>query len=291
MFYEVLGEGSPDRPPWLMIHGGAGTGAVFRLTVDGRPGWADALAGRGHEVWLADWPGVGRSGSGDPLLVAHDTVVDAFVGLIENEIGRPVLLLGHSMGASVAWRVAERLRPAVAGICAIAPAPPGNLLPRAQVVSDDGTTVLLAHPDADAEIPVRVDTMFVTPPEFVEEHWIAPGTRLPREYADAFRASIVPMPPLLTLQRLGGAGGVPAVSDAGAYEGLWIRVVTAPNDPTHTRERTGPLIDLLRSWGADAELVHLGDRGIDGNGHFMFLELNSDDVLDVLLAEVGERFG
>jgi pimeloyl-ACP methyl ester carboxylesterase len=54
-YYEVLGAGSSERPPWLMLHGGSGTGAVFRLTADGRPGWADALAARGEQVWLVDY--------------------------------------------------------------------------------------------------------------------------------------------------------------------------------------------------------------------------------------------
>ena len=291
MFYEALGEPETDRPPWVLIHGGAGTGAVFRVSAAGRIGWADALAAGGREVWLADWPGCGRSGGGEALQVTYETVVDAFAGLIQDVIGRPVLLVGHSMGGAIAWRVAELLRPLVAGICALAPAPPGNLMRRACVVSDDGMTVRLRHPDVEAEISVRLDRMFVTPPAFVEEQWIAPSARMPDELATVLRASVAPMPPLLPLQRLGGAGGIPAVRDTEALAGLWIRIVTAPNDPSHTAAGTQPLVDLLRAWGADAELVHLGDRGIDGNGHFMFLEANADDVLRVVLAEVSGQFG
>jgi hypothetical protein len=44
-------------------------------------------------------------------------------------------------------------------------------------------------------------------------------------------------------------------------------------------------VKLFRSWGADAELVWLEDRGLDGNGHFVHLEANSDEILEVVLEE------
>lgn len=289
MYYEVLGVRSPGRPPLVLIHGGAGTGAVFRVTVDGRPGWAEELARRGEEVWIADWPGSGRSAAVDPLAVDYETVVGAFVALLRDAIGVPSILVGHSMGGSIAWRVAELARALVVGVVGLAPSPPGNLGSPAHVVSSRDGDVRIRHPDLETEIPLRLDRPFVTQPEYVEEQWIAPSERLPREHADGLRRTVVPMSPLLALQRLGGDGGIPAVDDTAAYEGLWIRIVVAPNDPGHTRQLKQPIVDLFSSWGADAKLVHLGDRGVDGNGHFMFAEVNSEDVLAVVLEELAAR--
>jgi hypothetical protein len=61
--------------------------------------------------------------------------------------------------------------------------------------------------------------------------------------------------------------------------------VTGSEDPAHSRAIDGATVDLFRSWGADAELVWLADRGLSGNGHYLHLEDNSDDVLDAVLTE------
>ena len=40
-YYEMLMPlGQTDKPPVMMIHGGAHTGACWLATPDGRPGWA-----------------------------------------------------------------------------------------------------------------------------------------------------------------------------------------------------------------------------------------------------------
>ena len=63
--------------------------------------------------------------------------------------------------------------------------------------------------------------------------------------------------------------------------------LTGTEDPAHTREIDSATVELLRSWGAEADLLFLADRGIDGNGHFLFLEENSDELLDLALDELG----
>jgi pimeloyl-ACP methyl ester carboxylesterase len=288
-YYETLGAGSAGRPPWLMLHGGSGTGAVFRLTADGRPGWADSLASRGdHQVWLVDYPGVGRSVSVDALGVDYDAAVDGVVRLLRDVIGRPVILLGHSIGGSVAWKVAELARPYVHGVLGIAAASPGNLQPEAEVVSDDGRNVTVMH-ESGLEITVGIDRMFVTPKEFVIGQWVTPTSRLDPEHVPAFLKAVGPTPPRMVLQRLGALGGIPPITDTGSFAGLWIRLVVAPNDPLHTREHTEPMAALFREWGADVEIVDLAGLGIDGNGHFMLSESNSDDVLAVIEREVARR--
>ena len=60
MYVERTGVGSQDRPALVLIHGGGGQGLDWLGTPDGRPGWAQALAGRGHRVYTVDRPGHGR---------------------------------------------------------------------------------------------------------------------------------------------------------------------------------------------------------------------------------------
>ena len=40
-------------------------------------------------------------------------------------------------------------------------------------------------------------------------------------------------------------------------------------------------------WGADAELIWLPERGIEGNAHFLMSEENSDEILEVLVEQLG----
>lgn len=49
------------RLPVVMLHGACHTGLCYLSTPDGRRGWADHFAGVGHEVYVVDWPGHGRS--------------------------------------------------------------------------------------------------------------------------------------------------------------------------------------------------------------------------------------
>jgi len=76
------------------------------------------------------------------------------------------------------------------------------------------------------------------------------------------------------------------VENPAGFQGKRIRYVTGSEDPAHTREIDGRTVALFRSWGADAELVWLPDRGIEGNGHFLFFETNSTEILDVVIEQL-----
>jgi hypothetical protein len=45
-------------------------------------------------------------------------------------------------------------------------------------------------------------------------------------------------------------------------------------------------VDLLNSLGARAELVWLGDLGIEGNGHMLMLKDNSAEIAALILARL-----
>jgi pimeloyl-ACP methyl ester carboxylesterase len=47
--------------PWVFFHGNGQTGAVWRQTPDGRPGWAYYLVDQGYTVYMVDYPARGRS--------------------------------------------------------------------------------------------------------------------------------------------------------------------------------------------------------------------------------------
>lgn len=61
MFVEHVAPEQATRPPVVLIHGGGAQGLDYLVTPDGRPGWAPLLAERGHDVYVVDRVGHGRS--------------------------------------------------------------------------------------------------------------------------------------------------------------------------------------------------------------------------------------
>jgi hypothetical protein len=127
---------------------------------------------------------------------------------------------------------------------------------------------------------------------YIHEQAIATSTRFPMGRIEAMRAGMVGLPPTMLLQRLGVVPGLPVVEDPSPFAGVPIRLLAGPEDPAHTHAIESRTAEVLTGWGADARLVWLPDLGIDGNGHFLMWERNSDEVLEVLaglLRDVGGR--
>ena len=286
LYFEILGS-APAELPFLFVHGGGASGACFRATPDGRQGWADRLAERGEEVWVTDWPGCGRSGGRDPLAVGYAELVDGYVRLLGDLVARPVRIVCHSMAGAVVWKVVERCPQLVRSVLAVAASYPGNLAPPSELVSDNGTVVRLRFAASGLVFEVRRDRLYHYSDGYIDDQALAGSTRFPRALIAAFRAGLLGIPPRAILQRLGHDGGLPRVERTEAFKGLRVLYLTGTEDPAHTREIDSATVELLRSWGAEADLLFLADRGIDGNGHFLFLEENSDELLDLALDELG----
>lgn len=287
-YWERLGEraSGDERPPLLLIHGGGATGACWRATPDGRVGWADRLAERGYECWVADWPGTGRSGNRNGLEIDYDDVIAGFRALLHDVIGEPATIVCHSMGGAVTWQLVEHDSELVAGVLSVAGAYPANVVQRSEVVSDDGDVAEIRFADTGVLMTVDRRTMNLYGDGYVFQQALATSTRFPREHVDALRAGLVGLPPRMLLQRLGVLEGMPTVDSGAGFAGMPIRLLTGGEDPAHTRAIEERTVELLRGWGADAELIWLPDRGIQGNGHFLFFESNSDALLEIAVEQL-----
>lgn len=281
LYHEVLGQPG-EQPPVLFIHGGGATGACFRGTPDGRPGWADLLAERGHECWVTDWPGTGRSGNAQPLEVTYDQVVTGYRTLLREVIGRPTVVVCHSMGGAVTWQLVAHEPDLVAGVVSVAGAYPANVAPRSEVLSDDGQVAVVRFADTGVEFRCDRGAMYLYEDAYIHHQAIATSTRFPMDHIGEFRAGLVGLPPKMLLQRLGVLDGMPSVDDTSGFAGVPITCVAGSEDPAHTEQIDRRTVDLLRGWGADADLLWLPDVGIEGNGHFLFFEDNSDQILDLI---------
>jgi pimeloyl-ACP methyl ester carboxylesterase len=286
LYYEILGERRELERPLLWIHGGGATGACWRVTPDGRAGWADLLAGRGYECWVTDWPGTGRAGNRNAVDIEYRDVVDGYRRLLREVMAEPAVVICHSMGGAVAWQLVQHEGELVAGVVSVAGAYPANTPPRSEVTADDGRVVEVVFGDTGVRFRVDRRVPYLYEDSYIYEQAIATSTRFPMEGVDVMRAGLVGLPPRMILQRMGVEPGLPLVDSPEVFAGRRIRLLTGGEDPAHPREIEERTLELLRSWRAEAELVWLPDRGIEGNGHFMFMERNSDELLEVLLEQV-----
>jgi len=171
----------------------------------------------------------------------------------------------------------------VAGVVSVAGAYPANVAPRSEVEDDDGRTIVVRFADTGVRFVVDRQAMYLYEDAYIYKQAIAGSTRFPEGAVERMRAGLVGLPPKMLLQRL---GVLPGIASTTGFQGKRIRIIAGTEDPAHTREIEGRTVDLLRSWGADASLVWLGDRGIHGNGHFLFFETNSDEVLEVVEEQI-----
>ena len=118
---------SPNTGAVVLLHGLSANGEIMDYL-------ARAFANQGLTVFVPDLPGHGRS----PGPFSPDRAESCSASLLRGLAARGMIipertiLAGHSMGADIALRVADKLRPA--GVIAISPAP---MIPAHGVTSQD----------------------------------------------------------------------------------------------------------------------------------------------------------
>ena len=285
--------GGARRRPVVMVHGGGHTGSCYLLTADNRPGWAYRFGAAGFPVWLPDWPGCGRSGDvafeelgGELVAGAMAAVVDAAAATSPD--GK-VVLMGHSMGGALSWKIVELTGSEIASVVAVAPGPPGNIQPHADVVSR-----------TEDEIVVRSFGMTRTLSRtraysggaaFVSHKLVGKSARFPRENMEMYAGHVAAVPPRLLIERQNVDGGQIRIDDTSPFRGLPVLVFTGSDDTDHPKDVDGAVVDWLRECGADVEFCWLPDRGVVGNGHMLMMEDNSDELADMILAWLDNHAG
>jgi pimeloyl-ACP methyl ester carboxylesterase len=195
------------------------------------------------------------------------------------------------MGGATTWQLVEHETDLVQGVVAVAASFPGNISPRGEVLREDGDVLLTRSLDTGVQFTVDMRRGYLYEDDYIYSQGLATSTRFPRHLVDTMRAGLVGFPPRMLLQRIGVLPGFPAVEDSSGFRGLPIRLIAGSEDPAHTLEVERSTLELLRGWGADAELVFLPDRGIVGNGHFLFFEDNATELLGIVAEQVDAVLG
>ena len=280
-YYEVLEPvGGSTKPPMVLICGGGHTGACYLATVDGRPGWAQAFVRAGYKVVVPDWPGVGRSGYIPLDHLTGDVVVEG-LGKIAASLGQPAIVMTHSMSGAYGWKLLENHGQHIAKLVAIAPGPLGNIQAVSDIVSESGDTVVVR---GSTTMSINLKQPVVSDRNFVEVKLVGKSAQFPREHIAVYASSLTPIPPRLLYQRRNIRGSQLKVTDLSNYRGKRILVMTGTADIDHPRELDGAIVEWLNQNGATADFIYLGDHGIEGNGHMMMLEKNSDALAGRILS-------
>lgn len=280
--------------PWpiVLVHGGGYQGTEWLDTPDGRPGWAQRLVEAGYPVVIVDRPGQGRSPfhvdtigpMGPPFAYetgraiyfpvdggpthtqwpfdpADEAAMDEFIagyGPLPAD-----LALSQDMEADRLTRLLDRIGPAIL-LTHSASGPVGWLVAdrRPGLVRAIVAVEPMGPPFADiSNIGTLAWGLTATPLAY------DPPVSSPEEVRAA-------APGMLRLPALAGLPIVAVTAEASAFAAA-----------------SAPAIERLREAGAAAELLHLPDHGVRGNGHGLIYEKNSDEALQPVLRWLDRHAG
>lgn len=131
-------DGRPDLPAFVFVHGGYHGAWCFSH-------YLDYFSERDVPCYAVDLPGHGALVDGMTPDIGLEVLAERLSVCIA-ELRRPVVVVGHSVGAIPAMRAAMEL--AVQGLVLLAPSPPGNLA-GARALPTLPVHVLRAAPFAD----------------------------------------------------------------------------------------------------------------------------------------------
>lgn len=279
--------------PLVLVHGGGGQGSDWLTTPDGRPGWATRLVEAGYIVYVVDRPGHGRS----PY---HPDVVGEMGGPFPYEAANGLFFPDEAREEQHQWTFSRTAgSPEVDQLVAAMGPLPDDLAESQRMDSDRlarlldriGPAVLFTHSaggpagwlTADARPDLVKGIVAIEPigPAFGE----FPG--------------IGRLDWGLTAAPIGYAANFATAEDAEEADPSQL-VVPALKDIPISLVTGGAsafagfaeqIVHFLNTAGADATWLHLPEHGIEGNGHGLIFEANSDDILKVILGELERQVG
>ncbi|MGJ9420751.1 alpha/beta hydrolase [Massilia sp. CMS3.1] len=272
------------RPyPVVLLHGGGFQGTEWFDTPDGRPGWAQRLVEAGYAVLVIDRPGHGRS----PF---HVSTLGAMGPPFSYEGGQRIYFPDTDT-RHTQWPFAQDDAKAMDEfIAGYGPLPADLELSQtldadrmAALLDRIGPAILITHsasgPDgwlvADRRPALVKAIAAIEPmgPPFADIPNIGPMRWGPAAAPLRFE------PPVANAEAVRNAA--PGSLRLPALIGLPILIVTA--EASAFAAASPPTVAFLNAAGASAELLHLPEHGVFGNGHGLIYEKNSDAALAPVL--------
>lgn len=286
LFVEWEAPEEVTRPwPIVLLHGGGYQGTEWFDTPDGRPGWAQRLVEAGYAVLVADRPGQGRS----PF---HVETMGSMGPPFSYETGRHIYFPAKYEGRHTQWPFARDDEAAMDEfIAGYGPLPADLALSEdmeadriAKLLDRVGPAILLTHSASGPVGWLVADRR----PGLVKaivaiEPMGPPFADIPNIGSLTWGLTAVPLswePRAASPEELRTAA--PGRYRLPALAGLPIVAVTG--DASAFADASKPAIEQLKAAGSKAELLHLPDHGVFGNGHGLIYEKNSDAALAPVLS-------
>lgn len=274
--------------PVVLVHGGGGQGTDWLTTPDGRPGWATRLVQAGFVVYVIDRPGHGRS----PY---HPEVIGEMGPPFPYEAANGLFFSDENKDDQHQWAYARSAGSADLDSLMSAMGPLPNDLAESHRMDGDRLARLL-----DCIGPAILITHSAGAPA----GWMAADAR------PGLVEGIVAVEPLgppfgefpgigrldwgLTAAPIGYSSNFDNPTDAENAAGVELDIPSLNGVPISvvTGEVSGfagfanDMVEFLKNAGAEANWVHLPDVGINGNGHGLIFESNSDEILSYVELEI-----
>ena len=262
-----------DSTSFVFIHGITLTGKTYEITPDGRMGWNEYFARKGHATFVVDQAGIGRSGFNaksynrarhketeastlPPLFRISDenTLVNFRFATPDNkpvpDAKFPMQALGEFSKQSIPFTAATVSSPDV------------NFRNLSLLGKDLRHTVLVSHSQSGS-FPVQ--TALLNPEGIDALVLIEPGGT-GAHYTDEQIARISNIPVLLVFgDNVEADTGVPGHNWKVAYDG-W-----------------DSFIERVKKAGGKAETIFLPEKGIRGNSHMLMMDTNNQQIADMIL--------
>lgn len=278
--------------PLVLVHGGGGQGTDWLTTVDGRPGWATRFVEAGFAVYVIDRAGHGRS----PY---HPDVLGEMGPPFPYEAAQGLFLAQDQAQEHTQWPYdREPGSPEVDQLVAAMGPLPADLA-HSQTLDADrlavlldriGPAVLVTHSaggpvgwlaaDRRPELVKGIAAVEPMGPPFADFPGLGPLT---------WGLTSAPMtfaPPATDPDELrAGAEGryrLPALRET--------PVLLLTGGASAFATFTDQISAFLADAGADVGWQHLPDLGINGNGHGLLFEANSDDTVQPVIAWLTDLF-
>jgi pimeloyl-ACP methyl ester carboxylesterase len=267
----------------VMIPGAAHTGSGYKVKPDGQPGWAYYFAKQGYEVYVLDWPDIGRSGFVPFAQINGEFMARAFTALLK-KINKKVILFTHSMSGPYGWKVAEKIGDQIKYLVAVAPGEMGNIQAAPTIYRQKKGYYDIKMPWGI--LSIDLNHYLTNDADFINKKLIGQSLLFPKKYLPEYLASLQTRHPVLTYERLNINGSQLKIKNFNKFKKTQVLIINGTHDADHPREAKMKIIDFLKLHQVRAELVWLGDYSLVGNGHMMMLEKNSDKIASLILKKI-----
>lgn len=261
----------------VLIPGAYHTGQCYLETPNKRDGWAKMFNKDGYNVYITDLPGTGQSKSSPFESISGQSIVDAYVSLI-NTIPGEVDLLTHSLSGPFGFKIAEKMPEKIKKVISIEPGLIGNVQEPTIPISEADDSINIKFKDFDFNIDM---TKYLLPTNQLIDRFTK-TSRFPNdsESLNRYISLLVGVHPRLMYERFNINNSQLRIDNFENLLKTKFLIITG-EDLVHIDEDS-KITEEFNKHNLSVKHIFLKNQGITGNGHMMMLENNNEDIYQLI---------